>query len=259
MAHLRGPDGCPWDQAQDYDSLKPLLLEEAYEVFDAMNAEDFDALEDELGDLLFQVVFYARLAEEEGRFDFDAVAERVHSKLVRRHPHVFGGVRASTPEEALKSWTAAKEAEKRTGENEKAAPAAPSLLDGAATGMPSTLQAYDLGQRAAQVGFDWKTPADVLEKAEEEIQELKQEIMQADDEGRKRAIEEIGDLLFTLANLVRHLGSDPESCLRAANQKFNRRFQALESAAARQGKPIGERSIEDLEQLWQSLKAAEKR
>ncbi len=257
MAHLRGTEGCPWDRAQSFESLKPLMLEEAYEVIDALKIRDFDALQEELGDLLFQVVFYARLAEEDGRFDFDSIAERVYAKLVRRHPHVFGDKRASTPEEALASWTEAKRAEKATPNEARQSPASPSALDGTAKGMPSTLEAHELGLRAAGTSFDWKTPGEVLQKVEEEVQELKSELLQGGDDSLARAREETGDLLFTLANLARHLGSDSESCLRAANQKFRRRFQALESAVAAGGRKINECSIEELEQLWQSLKSAE--
>ncbi len=230
------------------------MLEEAYEVIDAIEARDFDGLEDELGDLLFQVVFYSRLAEEEGRFDFNTVAERVRAKLVRRHPHVFGGKRANTAEEALASWTAVKEKEADLKRQNQAGPAAASLLDGIAAALPSTLEAHELGLRAAEAGFDWTQPENVLEKTKEEIAELERELKRPDDASRRRAQEEIGDLLFTLANLARHLGTDSESCLRQANQKFKRRFRKLEREADRRGRRTREMSVEELEKVWQSVK-----
>jgi MazG family protein len=253
MAHLRGPEGCPWDHEQDYDTLKGLLLEEAYEVIDAINARDFEGLEDELGDLLFQVVFYSRLAEEEGRFDIDKVIERVHAKLIRRHPHVFGDVHAGNADEALKSWLKVKKQERDStaqGKNDEE-----SLLDGIAPALPATLVAYELGLRASEVGFDWKKVEDLLEKVEEEIRELRRELSREADNRSSRLEEEVGDLLFTAANLARFLRSDPESCLRRANQKFMRRFRALEKEMARRGRnPC---SLEEMEALWNELKSHE--
>jgi MazG family protein len=262
MAHLRGPEGCPWDRAQDYDTLKGLLLEEAYEVIDAINARDFQGLEDELGDLLFQVVFYSRLAEEDGRFDIDKVIERVHAKLLRRHPHVFGEVRAGNADEALKSWLNVKEQERAStaqGKNDEK-----SLLDGIAPALPATLTAYELGLRAAEVGFDWKDAEEVLQKVEEEIRELRRELKGPSTAGetpalRSRLEEEVGDLLFTAANLARILRSDPETCLRRANQKFTRRFQALEKEMATRGRNLRECSLEEMESLWNELKSKEAR
>jgi MazG family protein len=255
MAHLRGPEGCPWDREQDYDTLKALLLEEAYEVIDAINARDFQGLEDELGDLLFQVVFYSRLAEEEGRFDIDNVVQRVHAKLIRRHPHVFGKVRASNAGEALKSWLNVKEQERASaasGKNDEK-----SVLDGIAAALPATLAAYELGLRAAEVGFDWKEAEDVLQKVEEEIRELRCELNREAGSRSSRLEEEVGDLLFAAANLARLLRSDPETCLRRANQKFLRRFQALEKEVAMQGRNLRECSLEEMESLWNELKSKE--
>ncbi len=264
MAHLRSPGGCPWDRAQDYDSVKGLLLEEAYEVVDAVTARDFDALEDELGDLLFQVVFYSRLAEEEKRFTIDEVIERVHEKLVRRHPHVFGGTRARTSEEALKSWLTVKEKER--GDTRDRAPAGTqgsprppspeeSLLDGIPRALPSTLEAYELGVRASEVGFDWAKVEDLLDKIEEELRELRRELPRP--KRNRKTEEEVGDLLFAAANLARYVGSDPESCLRRANQKFKSRFRVLEQEAAKLGKKVRECTPEELEKLWDSLKTRE--
>ncbi|MBI1984454.1 MAG: nucleoside triphosphate pyrophosphohydrolase, partial [Acidobacteria bacterium] len=256
MAHLRGPEGCAWDRAQDYDSVKGLLLEEVYEVVDAVNARNFDALEDELGDLLFQVVFYSRLAEEEKRFSIDDVVERVHAKLVRRHPHVFGEKRARTAEEALASWLSVKEREREAdpagGGEQK------SLLDGIPASFPSTLEAYEIGVRAAEVGFDWPTVGDLLDKIEEEIRELRREAKDSGATGAHRIEEEVGDLLFAVANLARFLKSDPESCLRRANRKFQRRFQALEQEVARRGKQVRECSPQELDSIWEQIKSQEK-
>lgn len=263
MAHLRGPDGCPWDRAQDYDSVKGLLLEEAYEVVDTVTARDFDALEDELGDLLFQVVFYSRLAEEDKRFTIDDVIEHVHAKLVRRHPHVFGETRARTPEEALQSWNAVKRAERDAKEQSNPAHAArKSLLDGITSALPSTLEAYELGVRAAEAGFDWAKAEDLLDKIEEEVRELRQELRREPSPSRGASAshpieEETGDLLFAAANLARFLHFDPESCLRRANQKFARRFRALEIAVEKRGKQLQDCSAEELDQLWNQVKAGE--
>lgn len=253
MAHLRGPEGCPWDRAQDYDSLKGLLLEEAYEIVDAVNTRDYGALEDELGDLLFQVVFYSRLAEEEKRFSIADVVERVHAKLVRRHPHVFGETRARTPEEALKSWLSVKEKERQSDKNEKARP--DSLLDSIPPTLPATLEAYEMGVRASEVGFDWANAEDLLDKIEEEIHELRGELAVRAENGRSKIEEEVGDLLFAAANLARYLRSDPESCLRRANQKFKRRFQRLEQEVLKRGKQSRECGLEELDALWNALKS----
>ena len=254
MAHLRGPEGCPWDRDQDYDSVKGLLLEEAYEVVDAVNLKDFEGLEEELGDLLFQVVFYSRLAEEDGKFDIDRVIQTVHDKLVRRHPHVFGETCAANAEEALKSWTAAKEKEKNRHPNSQGS----SLLDGIASALPSTLEAYELGLRAAEAGFDWVKVEDLLDKVEEELREIRKELSAGGKSGQERLEEEVGDLLFAVANLTRQVRSDPESCLRGANQKFRRRFQALEAEVKRRGKSVRHCTPEELDGIWESVKAREK-
>jgi nucleoside triphosphate diphosphatase len=270
MAHLRGPEGCPWDREQDYDSVKGLLLEETYEVIDAVNARDFAALQEELGDLLFQVVFYSRLAEEENRFNIDDVIEQIHAKLIRRHPHVFGEVRARNAEEALKSWLAVKEQERQsafqrrperkwnppaTGDETPTLPE--SLLDGLSSTFPSTIEAYELGLRASEVGFDWTKVEDLLDKIGEELQELRHELAAHPEAPRSRLEEEVGDLLFAAANLARFLRSDPESCLRRANQKFKQRFQVMEQEAAKRGKRLRDCNLEEMELLWNELKARE--
>ncbi len=256
MAHLRGPEGCPWDRAQDYTSVKGLLLEEAYEVIDAVNARDFASLEEELGDLLFQVVFYARLAEEEKRFSIDEVIEGIHAKLVRRHPHVFGEKHARTPEEALESWRSVKEQEKKAeGKAAGRTSSARGIVAGISPSLPATLEAYELGLRAAEVGFDWANLRDLLDKIKEEVKEIELELDLAPDARRPRLEEEVGDLLFTAANLARRAGSDPESALRRANSKFKARFEKLEAAAARRGKRVEECSPEELDALWNEVKA----
>lgn len=238
---------------QDYDTLKGLLLEEAYEVVDAANARDFDGLEDELGDLLFLVVFYSRVAEEEGRFAIDDVVERVHAKLIRRHPHVFGDVRAGNAGEALQSWLAVKEQE-RSAEGKRVKN---SVLDGILPSLPSTLVAQELGTRAAEVGFEWATVGDLLEKIDEEVHELRQELAAQPPSPPARVEEEVGDLLFAVANLSRFLRFDPESCLRRANQKFQRRFRAMEQETLKRGKQLKQCSLEEMEAVWEEIKARE--
>ena len=225
------------------------------------SARDFDGLEDELGDLLFLVVFYSRVAEEEGRFAIDDVVERVHAKLMRRHPHVFGEVRAGNAGEALQSWLAVKEQE-RAAEGKRAKN---SVLDGILPSLPSTLVAHELGTRAAEVGFEWAKVGDLLEKIEEEVHELRQELAAQPSRpsavqvpAARRVEEEVGDLLFAVANLSRFLHFDPESCLRRANQKFQRRFQAMEQEILKRGKQLKECSLEEMEAVWGEIKAAER-
>lgn len=273
MAHLRGPEGCPWDRAQTYDTLKGLLLEEVYEVVDAVNTRDFDGLEDELGDLLFLVVFYSHIAEEEGRFAIDDVVERVHAKLVRRHPHVFGPAKAGDAGEALQSWLSVKEKERAAAGK----PIRNSILDGILASLPSTLVAHELGVRAAEVGFDWARVGDLLDKIEEEVQELREELAKqprasasASDSATRRdpatpasnlsshVEEEVGDLMFAVANLSRFLQFDPESCLRRANQKFRRRFQAMERELTHQGRALKDYSLQEMETVWNQVKATER-
>jgi MazG family protein len=252
-ARLRGGDGCPWDRAQDYDSMKGLLLEEAYEVVDAISGRDFDALEDELGDLLFQVVFYCRLAEEDGRFDMAGVMDRVHTKLVRRHPHVFGDVVARNEREALASWQRVKEKERDASGADEQQPA--SVMDGVAKSLPATLEAHEIGVRAAEEGFDWRKVDDLLAKIEEEIAELRAELAANGSRG-PRVEDEVGDLMFAVANLARFLKYDPETCLRRANRKFKARFQALEREVARRSKRLRDCPLEELDAIWNQQKAS---
>jgi nucleoside triphosphate diphosphatase len=238
--------------------MKALLLEEAYELIDAVQQRDFDEIKDELGDLLFTAVFYARLAEEEGHFGIDDVVEHAHAKLVRRHPHVFGEDRASTAEEALQSWLKVKEGEKqaRNAQVDAAQDGSKSHLDGLAPTFPSTLEAYEIGVRAAEMGFDWKRIEDVLDKVQEEIAEIREELKGTGADTGRRLESEVGDLLFAAACLARHVRSDPETCLRAANRKFMNRFRAMEREVAKRGQTLRDCSLEDLEAVWQTIKGS---
>ena len=206
-----------------------------------------------MGDLLFQVVFYARMAEEEGRFNIEDVIERVYAKLVRRHPHVFGEVRARNAQEALQSWLSVKEQERGAQGKDQS----DSLLDGISAALPATLEAYELGLRASEVGFDWVKAEDLLDKIEEELEELRHELVSHPERRGPRIEEEVGDLLFAAANLARFLRSDPETCLRGANRKFQRRFRGLEREMTKRGKKLRDCSLEEMESLWNELKAEE--
>lgn len=254
MARLRDPiSGCPWDQQQDFSSIAPYTVEEAYEVADAIAREDFDSLRDELGDLLFQVVFHARMAEEQSAFDFAAVTQTICEKMRRRHPHVFGSEEEIARGITTGAWEAIKAAERRAVRRRDAAHIE-SVLDGIALALPSLVRAKKLGQRAASVGFDWQDASGPRAKIAEEMQEL------AAAEGAEKAEqieEELGDLLFSVANLARHLKVDAEQALKRANQKFERRFRALERAADEAGEELAVLDIEALEERWQTAKKRE--
>ena len=260
MARLRDPQhGCPWDLQQDFRSIVPHTLEEAYEVADAIERGDFEHLPGELGDLLFQVVYYSQLGREEGRFDFSRVVDAITTKLVRRHPHVFpdgdlyGAVDAPRLDEAAikRRWEEIK-AEERA---EKAvAPEQLSLLDDVPSTLPALSRAAKLQKRAAQVGFDWPEALPVLDKVREELDE----VLEAMSENDPQAVaEELGDLLFAVVNLARHLKNDPETALRAANAKFERRFRFIEQALREAGRPIENCRLEELDALWGEAKKAE--
>ena len=238
MARLRDPErGCPWDVEQDFASIAPYTVEEAHEVADAIAREAWDELEGELGDLLLQVVYHARMAEERGLFDFDAVAERVAQKMWDRHPHVFGDEsNAKSAAQQVADWESAKAAERTGG-----------ALDGVALGLPALMRAEKLQKRAARVGFDWPGVAGVLEKVAEEARE----VAEAPPEARS---EEVGDLLFTVVNLARHLGVDAETALRDANSKFQRRFEAVEAALGAEGRAPAEAGAAELDRLWEAAK-----
>ncbi len=252
MARLRDPErGCPWDVRQSFATIAPYTIEEAYEVADAIERGDRDDLREELGDLLLQVVFHARMAEEERSFDFDDVARAIADKLVRRHPHVFDGRRYDSEAEQKAAWEhhKARERAEKTGSEETSA-----LADLPAA-LPALLRAAKLGKRAARTGFDWPDPGAVLDKVHEEIGELRDEMTETPAAARLE--HELGDLLFACAQLGRHLGVDPESALRGANTRFERRFRAIESALAAEGRTADDAEMVDLERLWQAAKRAE--
>ena len=255
MARLRDPDaGCPWDLEQSFATIAPYTIEEAYEVAEAIRSGDRDALKDELGDLLFQVVYYAQMSREDGGFDFDAVAAHEADKMIRRHPHVFGDAEVADAAAQTRNWEAQKAAERRTARGDSALPH--SVLDGVAQALPALIRAEKLTKRAAQVGFDWPTVAEVIAKIEEELAETAHEIAQ--DGSRERLEDEIGDLLFAVANLARKLEIDPEAALRGTNDKFTRRFHHIEAALRSRGKTPEDSDLGEMDALWNAAKNAEK-
>jgi ATP diphosphatase len=282
MARLRGEAGCPWDREQTFDSIKPYTVEETYEVLEAIDNRDWDELPGELGDLLLQVLFYSQMAGEQGTFSIDDVLDRLSEKLVGRHPHVFGDVKAETSTEVLRNWEALKALEKenkqaRAGDDSKKEQAQ-SILAGVSFAMPALLEAHKISSRAAKVGFDWSDIAGLFDKLAEEVAELKEEIQRAGPRKRhplplvagatgermpeelsSRLEDELGDLFFVLVNLARHLSLDSESALKKTNRKFRRRFQSMESQLAASNRSLQQCSAEDLEQLWQDAKRREQR
>ena len=254
MTRLRDPDtGCPWDLDQNFVTIAPYTIEEAYEVADAIQREDRPGLLDELGDLLFQIVFYAQIANEEGSFDFDDIARAISDKMIRRHPHVFDSPEDVDPDKQRLSWEILKAAERdvRAAAQNKAA----SALDGVANALPALMRAEKLQKRAARVGFDWPDIAPVFDKINEEIGEIHAAL--AVDASSLRISEEVGDLLFSVVNLARHLHVDPEEALREGNRKFDRRFRAIETRLGAEGKTPGETSAEELERHWLHIKQEE--
>jgi MazG family protein len=283
MARLRAPGGCPWDREQTFDSIKPYTLEEAYEVLEAIDNRDWQELAGELGDLLLQVLFYAQMAQEQGWFSIDDVLDRLSGKLVNRHPHVFGDVKAETSSDVLRNWEALKAEEKKqrlqSGGGKTATPEEPeSVLTGVSSAMPALLEAHKLSSRAAHVGFDWPDVRGVVEKLEEEIQEFKQHLKEVPEPSLQRAAQgtpapqrpnlsdalrhrlegELGDVFFVLVNLARFLSLDPESALKKTNRKFRRRFQSIERQLSDGGRRPHQASIEELESLWQEAKRQER-
>jgi nucleoside triphosphate diphosphatase len=272
MARLRGPGGCPWDREQTYDTIKPFLLEETYEVVDAIGRRDWDELASELGDLMLQIVFFAQMASEDGHFTVEDVIERIHSKMVRRHPHVFGEAKAASASDVLRNWEVLKANEKmqRQAEQGKSYEPPKSVLEGVSSSIPSLMQAYQLSSRAAHVGFDWKRLEDVLEKLREETAELESAATiktiaaehaasskETAAELHSQVESEVGDLLFTAVNVARFLKIDPESALRKTNQKFRSRFQWLEAELEKAGKTPREATLEELDALWNRSKEEE--
>lgn len=252
MARLRDPErGCPWDVQQDFATIAPYTLEEAYEVADAIDRGDFDDLREELGDLLLQVVFHAQMASERGLFDFADVAHGIADKMRRRHPHVFGEERYEDVEAQTRAWEAIKAAERAERGHAHDA----SALAGISRGLPEWKRAAKLQQRAASVGFEWREPGPVLDKLAEEVDEVRAEF--AAGAVVERLEDELGDVLFVTANLARHAGVDFSRALRRANAKFERRFRQMETLAASEGRPLAERSLQEQEALWQQAKRAE--
>jgi tetrapyrrole methylase family protein/MazG family protein len=244
MATLRGAQGCPWDKAQTHGSLKACLLEETYEVLDAIDQKNPQQLKEELGDLLLQVVFHAQIAREAGDFQMDEILEGLCDKLTRRHPHVFGDDKVGHPEEAIGRWEKIKAAERGPER---------SILSGVPSELPALLRAYRLGTKAARVGFDWPDPQGVLEKIHEETSELKASLQASDP----RAVEEeLGDLLFSIAQLARFLKVNPEEALRKCTQKFQRRFEWMEQKSLQTGKNFNQLNLEEMEKLWQQAKSS---
>ena len=279
MAKLRGPGGCPWDREQTFDSIKPYTLEETYEVLEAIDNRDWDELRAELGDLLLQVLFYSQMASEEHRFAIDDVLDRLSTKLIDRHPHVFGNVSAETSADVLRNWEALKAEEKKKrleagGGKASQAESPESVLAGISSAMPALLEAHKLSSRAAHVGFDWPEIGGLFEKLEEETTELKDELKglalprpgkgvagsgkaQVSEKVRHRLEEELGDLFFVLVNIARYLSLDPESSLKRTNRKFKRRFQWMEAQLKTSGRTPQQASMDELEALWRDAKQQE--
>jgi MazG family protein len=253
IARLRAPGGCPWDREQTHQSLKAMTIEEAYEVLEAIDRADDEHLAGELGDLLLQVVFHAQIAAEAGRFTVGDVIEGVTAKMVRRHPHVFAGEKADTPEQVLRNWEAIKQKELLA---KGAAKADASMLDSVGAGLPAVMEAFQMATKVARVGFDWPGVPAVLEKLEEEVAELR-EAAGSPSPGHGRVAEEMGDLLFAAVNVARLVGVDPESALKAANRKFRRRFAFIEQALARAGRTPADAALAEMEALWEQAKAQE--
>ncbi|HEY8183326.1 MAG TPA: nucleoside triphosphate pyrophosphohydrolase [Thermoanaerobaculia bacterium] len=247
MTRLRGPNGCPWDRKQTLESLKPFIVEEAYEVVDAIDRGEGPALREELGDFLLQAVFVAEIAREEGSFDIYDVITAIHDKLVHRHPHVFGDVEAKDADQVLVNWEKLKN-EERKAENK-------SVLAGVPQSLPALLKASRLTEKAARVGFDWRRAEDVFAKIDEEIGELHEAI---DEKDQKKIHDEIGDLLFSIANIARKLDVNAEEALQSANRKFMRRFESMETSVRSNGRNLDQLTLEQMDALWDEAKAAER-
>jgi MazG family protein len=254
MQRLRSPNGCPWDRAQSFETIAPYTIEEAYEVAASIQDRDYQALPDELGDLLLQVVFHARIAEEASLFDFGDVVQAITAKMIRRHPHVFGDAGATADAQSQKlAWEELKARERQEKARKAEAQGHASILDDVPLALPALLRADKLQRRAGSVGFDWDNAAKVVDKIAEEARE----VVDAGADPDKRS-EEIGDLLFAVANLARHLKVDPEAALRSANAKFTRRFQFIEAALKAESREPAQASLEEMEALWQKAKQAER-
>jgi len=260
MDRLRSPGGCPWDREQTYATLAPMLLEEAYEAFDALEEARLGRpgdLREELGDLLFQITFFARVAKERGEFTIDDVISQVHEKMVRRHPHVFGDAAASDSAEVLRNWEAIKAEEKRAAGKDTGGKV--SILDGVSTRAPALMEAHQISTKVARVGFDWKDIEEIFAKLNEELDELRAAITthaQTNNEADHAHVrEEIGDLLFVITNIARRLNVEPEAALKLSNRKFRQRFNFIEQTLQQQQRKFDEVTIDELEQIWQQAKA----
>jgi len=251
MDRLRDPGGCPWDREQTLETLAPYFLEEAYEVVDAIAAADPDKLCEEMGDLLLQIVFVARIAREKGWFGVDDVCDVISDKMIRRHPHVFGDREVADSGEVMRNWEDIKRAE-RADDPESSA------LDGVPGSLPALLKAFRMTEKAAAVGFDWRKPADVMVKMREEMNELEVELNTGDHAATERVRAEMGDVLFVMANLARHLGVEPETALQSTNASFKRRFEMMEERSRRLKRDLREMSLEDQDALWEEVKADER-
>jgi MazG family protein len=247
MTRLRGPEGCPWDRKQTLASLKPFIVEEAYEVVEAIDRNERAALAEELGDFLLQVVFVAEITREEGSFDIYDVITNIHDKLVRRHPHVFGNVEAKDAEQVLVNWEKLKN-EERKAENK-------SVLAGVPQSLPALLKASRLTEKAARVGFDWRRAEDVFAKIDEEVEELREAV---EEKEQQKIHDEIGDLLFSIANIARKLDVNAEEALQSANRKFSRRFEAMERTVRTDGRNLDQLTLEQMDTLWDQAKVAER-
>ena len=259
QARLRAPNGCPWDREQTHDSLRTYLVEETYEVLDALASGDAHKFADELGDLLLQIVFHAQLAAEVGKFDIADVIEQIYTKMVRRHPHVFGKIRAETSAQVLKNWEQLKAEERAKNQPAQPAPApAASILDAVPRSLPALLEAHQLTRRAANVGFDWPDVDGIFEKLAEETAELKSALggLASGNGSPGKIDEEVGDLLFVGVNLARFLGLDAEIALKKANRKFARRFREMERLSAARGQALRDLSAAELDALWNEVKDA---
>ncbi|WP_111740868.1 nucleoside triphosphate pyrophosphohydrolase [Leminorella richardii] len=251
MDTLRAPEGgCPWDKAQTFNTIAPYTLEETYEVLDAIQRADFSDLRDELGDLLYQIVFYARMAQEEGRFDFNDVCNAISDKLVRRHPHVFGDLNVEDAQSVSVEWE-----QRKSAEREKKAQF--SVMDDIPDALPALMKAHKIQKRCANVGFDWTTLGPVVDKVHEELEEVMHEARQAVIDESKLE-EELGDLLFATVNLSRHLGHKAESALQVANRKFERRFRRVEEIVKASGKSLEQASLQEMDMVWHQVKEEER-
>ncbi len=259
MARLRAPGGCPWDQEQTYATLGPMLLEEAYEVLEAAETENWSELRDELGDLIFQIVFYCQLAAEAGHFDAHDSITRVHEKMTRRHPHVFGEETVDSTADVLLNWEAIKAAERKASgkDSEVKEEKKASMLDGTSSKIPALLESFQLTTKAARVGFDWQQSEDIFDKLEEEIRELRAEFKR-EDRDQNAIAAELGDVMFVVTNIARWHGIEPETALKSTNRKFRRRFAHIERRVEELGKAWGDVTLAEMDAYWDEAKKIER-